>query len=146
MTTGTTNVMAPEAVLPTEREQKRRIAATREDIDFLTDVFRCTRRMVQGAISYERDSDLARRIRKAARQHGCVEVRELPVVETLHDANGCMVQTLDNGVLLVFSKQFGWCRVYAGEHLVREYEGVMVSDIEAIQQWAGSLNMKHVTA
>jgi hypothetical protein len=145
-----------EAVVPQElsiealraalEERRRRIAVTSEDVAFLTEVFRCTARMVRGAVSYERDSNLAQRIRLAARQHGCAEVWELPVVETLHDANGCMVQTLGNGVLLVFSKQFGWCRVFAGNRLVRQYDEVRVCDIEAIQQWAGSLPVKHVTA
>lgn len=63
--------------------------------------FGVTDRAVRKALYFDSDSDLSRRIRKAARENGCVLAAALPVAETIHaTADGTMLQELDNGAQL----------------------------------------------
>jgi hypothetical protein len=118
---------------------KRRITATTNDLSFLMKAFDCTERMVRKALSYDSDSDLAKRIRIGAIKHGCHQMVELLEMETMHDSDNYMRQYMPNGAMLEFSKEQGTCDVIFKGDKVKHYEDVMLSEISGIQAFAEAL-------
>jgi hypothetical protein len=118
---------------------KRRIMATSDDMKFLMKAFACSERMVHKALSYDSNSDFAKRIRQGALKHGCNQVVELLEMETMHDADGYMRQYMPNGALLEFSKERGTCDVILKGNNVKHYDDVMLVEIAGIQAYAGAL-------
>lgn len=120
---------------------ERYIHIKKEDREFIMKALRVTERMVYYAIRFEKDTDLARRIRKLAMERGGIVMAVIPEAETLFDADGYMRQYLPNGVLLEFEKEAGngGCNVYLKGDMVRRYDNVQVRDIPAIQSWAAAL-------
>lgn len=118
---------------------KKQVTVTRENREFLEKAFNVSSVMIWKALSFESDSDLARRIRKLAIERGGVTLLSLPEIETFHDYNNFMRQYLPNGVLLEFNKNDGTGSVFLRGKEVRRYENVMVSGINDIQNWAMTL-------
>lgn len=108
------------------------IAATPEVKDSLIRLFRVTERMVTGALSYERNTELARRIRAIALQLGATEL-EVSSPFTLHDSDGFMRQHFANGALLELSKSTGEGRAWFHGQLRQRWDNVKVAEIAAIQ-------------
>ena len=107
-------------------------------------LFKVTGRTVDNALRFDAErgnTDLARKIRKVAMEHGGIVMVVSPEAETLFDADGYMRQYLPNGVLLEFEKEAGngGCNVYLKGDMVRRYDNVQVRDIPAIQNWAATL-------
>ena len=113
------------------------------DREFLIKAFGVTGKTVQNALRFDGErgnTDLAKRIRKAAMDRGGIVMVEIPEVETLHDSDGYMRQYFPNGVLVEFSKMAdAGCDVLLGGEVVRHYDRVMLSDIPAIQKYAEGL-------
>lgn len=118
---------------------KKQVTVTRENRDFLEKAFNVSSVMIWKALTFESDSDLARRIRKLAIERGGIEMCFCPVLETIHDSDGYMRQYLPNGVLLEFNKNDGTGSVFLRGKEVRRYENVKVSGINDIQDWAMAL-------
>lgn len=118
---------------------KKQVTVTRENREFLEKAFNVSSVMIWKALTFESDSDLARRIRKMAIERGGIEMCFCPVLETMHDNDGYMRQYLPNGVLLEFNKNDGTGSVFLRGEEVRRYENVMVSGINDIQNWAMTL-------
>jgi hypothetical protein len=95
----------------------RYIDVTEEAKVRLTRVFGCTPTMVYLALTYRKDTELARKIRHTAlRDHGGKPMCHCPECETLHnvteDNRHLMVQNFDNGARLEIDKQTGAAVVY----------------------------------
>lgn len=90
--------------------------------------------MVWKALSFESDTDLAKKIRIAAIERGGQHVIELPIFETIHDSEGRMTQTFPGGAIMVCYKDTGVVEVYHAGELVERYEDVPLSGLERIQQ------------
>ena len=123
---------------------KRYIHIQKADREFILDLFKVTGRTVDNALRFDAErgnTDLARKIRKVAMEHGGIVMVVSPEAETLFDADGYMRQYLPNGVLLEFEKEAGngGCNVYLKGDMVRRYDNVQVRDIPAIQSWAATL-------
>lgn len=123
---------------------KRYIHIQKADREFILDLFKVTGRTVDNALRFDAErgnTDLARKIRKVAMEHGGIVMVVSPEAETLFDADGYMRQYLPNGVLLEFEKEAGngGCNVYLRGDMVRRYDSVQVRDIPAIQNWAATL-------
>lgn len=123
---------------------KRYIHIQKADREFILDLFKVTGRTVDNALRFDAErgnTDLARKIRKVAMEHGGIVMVVSPEAETLFDADGYMRQYLPNGVLLEFEKEVGngGCNVYLKGDMVRRYDNVQVRDIPAIQNWAATL-------
>lgn len=123
---------------------KRYIHIQKADREFILDLFKVTGRTVDNALRFDAErgnTDLARKIRKVAMEHGGIVMVVSPEAETLFDADGYMRQYLPNGVLLEFEKEAGngGCNVYLKGDMVRRYDNVQVRDIPAIQNWAATL-------
>lgn len=123
---------------------KRYIHIQKADREFILNLFKVTGRTVDNALRFDAErgnTDLARKIRKVAMEHGGIVMVVSPEAETLFDADGYMCQYLPNGVLLEFEKEAGngGCNVYLKGDMVRRYDNVQVRDIPAIQNWAATL-------
>lgn len=123
---------------------KRYIHIQKADREFILNLFEVTGRTVDNALRFDAErgnTDLARKIRKVAMEHGGIVMVVSPEAETLFDADGYMRQYLPNGVLLEFEKEAGngGCNVYLKGDMVRRYDNVQVRDIPAIQNWAATL-------
>ena len=123
---------------------KRYIHIQKADREFILNLFKVTGRTVDNALRFDAargNTDLARKIRKVAMEHGGIVMVVSPEAETLFDADGYMRQYLPNGVLLEFEKEAGngGCNVYLKGDMVRRYDNVQVRDIPAIQNWAATL-------
>ena len=123
---------------------KRYIHIQKADREFILNLFKVTGRTVDNALRFDAErgnTDLARKIRKEAMEHGGIVMVVSPEAETLFDADGYMRQYLPNGVLLEFEKEAGngGCNVYLKGDMVRRYDNVQVRDIPAIQNWAATL-------
>lgn len=123
---------------------KRYIHIQKADREFILNLFKVTGRTVDNALRFDAErgnTDLARKIRKVAMEHGGIVMVVSPEAETLFDADGYMRQHLPNGVLLEFEKEAGngGCNVYLKGDMVRRYDNVQVRDIPAIQNWAATL-------
>ena len=123
---------------------KRCIHIKKADREFILNLFKVTGRTVDNALRFDAErgnTELARKIRKVAMEHGGIVMVVSPEAETLFDADGYMRQYLPNGVLLEFEKEAGngGCNVYLRGDMVRRYDSVQVRDIPAIQNWAATL-------
>ena len=123
---------------------KRYIHIQKADREFILNLFKVTGRTVDNALRFDAErgnTDLARKIRKVAMEHGGIVMVVSPEAETLFDADGYMRQYLPNGVLLEFEKEAGngGCNEYLKGDMVRRYDNVQVRDIPAIQNWAATL-------
>ena len=123
---------------------KRYIHIQKADREFILNLFKVTGRTVDNALRFDAErgnTDLARKIRKVAMEHGGIVMVVSPEAETLFDADGYMRQYLPNGVLLEFEKEAGngGCNVFLKGDMVRRYDNVQVRDIPAIQNWAATL-------
>ena len=118
---------------------KQYIHITKEVRKHLMKVFKCTSVMIWKALNFESDSDLARKIRKAAYENYGILMSELPSIETFHDHDNYMRQYLPNGAMLELSKDDASGDVFFKGLKVRHYDCVMLNDIESIQSWAMTL-------
>lgn len=114
---------------------KKYIHIQKEDREFIAKSLKVTERMIFYATHYEKDTDLAKKIRKVALQRGGIVMVKAPEMETLHDSDGYMRQYLGD-VLLEFSKKEPVCDVFKHGEKLRHYDNVMTSDIQGIQDWA----------
>lgn len=120
------------------------IHVTKETREKLMKIFDCSERMVFYALQFDTNkgnSDLAKRIRKAAFENYGILMNVIPAVETFFDHDGYMRQYLPNGAILELGKTpetKGGAVFFKGKK-VRHYEDVMTSEIIDIQNWAMTL-------
>ena len=128
-----------------ETTSKRYIDVTDTVKSKLAKLFKCTEKFVYMALTYRKDSLLAKKIRYVAVRdyqgkpmHHCLEC------ETLHnltqDGRKLMVQNFDNGVKLEVDKGTGNVVVYnrKGDN-IGNWENVTVTKLSEIQLYAESL-------
>ena len=101
---------------------KQYIHVTKETRQKLMKIFGCTERMVFYALQFDEkkgNSDLAKKIRKAAYENYGILMNVIPALETLHDHDNYMRQYLPNGAMLEFNKSNGDGDVYIHGKCVR---------------------------
>lgn len=119
---------------------ERRIALSKKNKETIAKLFGVSVRTVFNALNVEKsDNDLHKRIRKAAIEHGGIEMLTVPSIETFHDSDNIMRQRLLNGALIEISKVDGTGRILFRGKEVAHYANVMFSQIPEIQQRAASL-------
>lgn len=109
--------------------------------NYLANLFNVTPQMVWKALSFESDTDLAKKIRKAAIERGGQHVIELPLFETIHDVEGRMTQTFPGGAIMVCYKDTGAVEVYHAGELVERYEDVSIAQLDSIQQMCATIKI-----
>lgn len=122
---------------------KKFIDVTEEDRVFLMKVFKVSRVSLWRALNNESQSDMSRRIRKAAIERGGKLMKIVPeaadLMETFHDRDGVIRQQFPNGAVLELSKVDGTGDVIKDGKVHRHYERVMLTDIPSIQNYAIAL-------
>lgn len=119
---------------------EKKISVTRETRDEIMDSFRVTNVMVWKALTYESDSDLARRIRRLALLKGGVVMNLLPECETIHDSEGMLRQTFGNGAHIEINKKDGKAVLYdktGNERLIQT--NISIPQLEIMQAYAAEL-------
>lgn len=128
-----------------ETTSKRYIDVTDEAKAKLAKFFKCTETFVYMALTYRKNSDLARKIQYVAvRDYNGKPMHHCPECETLHnlteDGRDLMVQNFDNGVKLEVDKGTGNVVAYnrKGEN-IGNWENVSIPKLSEIQMYAESL-------
>lgn len=117
------------------------IHVTKESRQKLMKVFNCTSVMVWKALTFESDSELACKIRKAAFENYGILMAKVPFMETFFDYDGYMRQYLPNGAMLEIGKTEstkGGAVFFKGVK-VMHYDEVMCDELKSIQDWAMTL-------
>lgn len=118
---------------------KKYLSATKGQREHLMKIFGCCDRMVRDALSYRSDTELAQKIRKAAKENGCPTYRIGLEMETIFDSDGAMHQVFPNGAEIEVDKELGKVNLVFRGEIVEAYGDIHVSEIKAIQQKAKSL-------
>lgn len=84
------------------------ISLSKEGRKKIVEIFKISKGMVSLALNFKVDSVLTRRVQYSAIKHYGGELRmDLPIEDTIHDSNGCMVQRFKNGYKLILDKHTG---------------------------------------
>lgn len=121
---------------------KRFITATENQRDKMKKIFKCGDRMIHNALTYDENrghSDLAKRIRMAAREMGCHTYVVVDEMECFFDSDGKMHQLFPNGAQIEISYKTGLGVIIHRGKVVAEYSNVTVSQIPAIQERAQAI-------
>lgn len=106
----------------------------------LQKLFNKTESYVCKAVNYKLDNDTSRRIRKAAKEKGAVEVVVAPLCETIHVSDGLMQQTFPNGYEIIADIINGSVRVLDGDsEEIESYSKMTISEFGALQARIGNL-------
>lgn len=110
----------------------KRIIISSDDRAFLCKLFSVTPQYLWRVVNYKIDSELARRIRKAAIERGC-EVVGGPKMETIYK-EGKMIQTFGSRVRIEVDYQSRVVLTYVDNRQQDRYEGRMsIPDFVKIQ-------------
>ena len=126
-----------------ETAKRREIVVSKEDRAFLMKLFGVTNQTLYTALNLENPEVGKRgRIRKAALERGGEVMVWLKEIETIHDADGMMVQTFPNGARLEISKLTGDARIIYKEEEVASFDNISVAMLYDIQSVAYHLGKK----
>lgn len=99
--------------------------------------------MVSYALNYNEQkgqSDLAKKIRKVALENGGRHMVSWPECETIHDANGMMTQTFDNGSKIEVNKNTGDACWFDPKGVKRgEQKSITIQQLYVMQELAASI-------
>ena len=122
---------------------KREIEVTKENMGFLQKLFGVTIQTIYTALNLDKpETDVRRRIRKAALERGGEIMVTLREMETIHDANGMMIQTFPNGARLEINKHTGETKVLFRGEEVASYMIKEIPFLYEIQNMASTLGEK----
>lgn len=115
------------------------ISITQEQREFIIKAFGVTSRMVNYALSYRKDTALARRIRRLALERGGVRMVAVNEIECIHDADGVMTQLMPNGAVIKIDRNTGDAKVYYNGKPVICVDNIRAREIAALQESAMAL-------
>ncbi len=118
---------------------KKYIHVTGKVRDKLMKMFGVTRQSVWRALNFERDTDLARKIRKAAYENYGILMVSLPAMETFHDSDGYIRKYFPNDAMLEISMADSSADVFMRGKKVKHYDVIMRSDIVEIQNQVAAM-------
>ena len=119
---------------------KRNIAVSKEARGKIAEIFGVTERHVFNALNLDYpETDMVKRIRKAAKENGGVLMATIPSGEAIHFSDGTMRADFDNGAFCEFYRTDGTGHIfYKGEELA-VYENVNLQMIFEIRERAAAL-------
>lgn len=126
---------------------KKRIDTTKEMRQKAMKVFHVTEQTVFNAIGFDSkrgDTDKAKRIRSYILQNGGIVMVELPEVETIHDADGYMIQYFPNGAIIEVNKNTGDATIYFNGEKIVSFDNVFIWQLELLQVAAGKMKASEV--
>lgn len=121
----------------------RRIEVTGEVRSKIMRTFGVSRQTVGNALTYRGErgqSDLAKRIRVMALENGGRHMVSWPECETIHDADGMMHQTFDNGSKIEVNKNTGDACWFDPKGVKRgEQKNISIQQLYVMQKLAASI-------
>ena len=121
---------------------KKYISASLDQRLHLMRIFKCKERTIRNALTYDEargHTDLAKRIRLAAKNAGCHTYVVTKEFECFFDADGVMYQLFPNGAQIELSKDTGKGQIIFKGDIVAEYSNVKISQIGEIQKQAAAI-------
>lgn len=119
---------------------KKNIAVAKETREKIAKLFGVTMRTVWNALNLDYpETDLVKRIRKAAKENGGVVMASIPAGEALHFFDGTIRMEFDNGAILEFYRNDATGHVYLKGVEVGVYENVNLPMIFDIKERAAAL-------
>lgn len=116
------------------------IQVTPETRRHLVALFRVTPMSVWNALNFRRDNDLARRIRRAAINHGGQVILACPECETIHDADGIMRQQFPTGAVITVDKTTALATlIHPDGHVVTTVPQCTIAQLSVLQQEAQTI-------
>ena len=94
---------------------------------------------VSYALAFQRHGKESQRVREMALQRGGQVYCTLPECETIHDADGKMIQTFDNGAIITVDKATSEATLEYCGTLVAVYHNVTIQMLALIQGTAAEL-------
>lgn len=91
------------------------------------------------ALNYKRDGEGARKARALALELGGEVYCTIPECETIHDADGKMIQVFDNGARLIIDKGNSEGRIEHNGKLVSLHDHVTINMLGGLQDLASNL-------
>jgi len=118
------------------------ISASKEQRQHLMRIFKCKERTIRNALTFDEargNTELAKKIRHAAKIAGCHTYVVAMEFECFYDADGTMHQLFPNGAQIELSKETGKGVIIYKGNVVAEYNNVKVSQIRDIQKLAAAI-------
>lgn len=91
------------------------------------------------AMNYRRNGEESERARALALARGGIVYCYIPECETIHDANGQMIQSFANGAKIIIDKATSEARIEHKGELVSIHYHVSIRSLSRLQQLASSL-------
>lgn len=115
---------------------KKQILTNREEKSYLRKLFGCTNVMIWKALTFESDSDLARKIRKTALiRGGQLSGAKIPEYETTHQTSEkTMTQTFGSRVKIVVNMNNGLVIVFVDDKEERRAQHLSIPDFVNLQR------------
>ena len=119
---------------------KKNIAVSKEVREKIAKIFKVTERTVFNALNLDYpESDLVKRIRKAAKENGGVLMATFPSGEAIHFADGTMRMDFDNGAFCEFYRADGTGHIFLKGKEVESFKNVDIPMIFKIKERAAAL-------
>ena len=119
---------------------KKNIAVSKEVQEKIAKIFKVTDRTVRNALNLNYpDTDIVKRIRKAARENGGVTMTTVPAGEVIFFADGTMRADFDNGAYCEFYRTDGTGHIFFKGEEIRVYANVDIPMIFEIKEQAAAL-------
>ena len=118
----------------------KKIAVQKGEQEVLAKIFSVSRASVWRALTYQSESHMAEKIRTLALKRGGKVIEETCAFDTIHDANGRMIQTWGGGkVRLEVTKETGDAVWYVDGKERGKKSALSVAGLMALQQKLGVL-------
>lgn len=122
---------------------KKNIAVSKEAREKIAKLFDVTMRTVWNALNLDYpETDIIKRIRKAAMENGGVIMATIPAGEAIHFTDGTMRMEFENGAILEFYRTDGTGHIFFKGEEVASFENVTVPMIYDIKALASSLKIR----
>lgn len=119
---------------------KKNIAVSKEVREKICRLFNVTERHVRNALNLEYpETEIIKRIRKAAKENGGVMMTTIPSGEAIFFADGTMRMDFDNGAYCEFYRTDGSGHIFFKGEEVETYKKVNIPMIFEIKTLAASL-------
>lgn len=116
------------------------ISINKETTAKICKIFNICERTVKNALTYRNNSELAKRIRKVAKQnYGVTYVVEKEEFVCFFDSDGLMHQVFPNGAELYFDTIEGEVKLYWRGDIKQRWGNINITDIPELQATARAL-------
>jgi len=118
--------------------EKRIAGLSKADKNLLMRTFKVGERAFYKALSFSSQSALALRLRRAALEKGGKVMVTIPECETIHDANGMMIQTFANGAVIEVDKNSGNAVVKYQDKVKARKQNLTIKELYILQEYAAA--------